>query len=993
MQAAIDVVPPGLVTDLMPIEVYACGNSGTANIDRTSGDRVILRPGLGEKSGLSEHQLAVMTNPRDTVTDNANDPLEVVRGQQTQTLKPFTKSDFVTPIDGRGLLLHAVVLNRGPLHSIASVLERNPAAKSVQDVDGKTPFGAAVAAKIEDPDILKCISTPKEFFQQFELPGLAQDVLIALRAAPDRAAADAILDAAPAVLVTELLPDVVRGSVGAGIERGKSDHVFLRSGLNKVGGLRERELAAVMSLTQEKSKGEDNEAIFIELKRLRDGKLLPGTTDQGAQKFRAQDLATAIEADGTFLHAVVATQCPVYSVAAVALRYPQARKAKDTGGCTPGDLASRMGAENAILDILSPGELFLEQTVPAIVAAVTLAGVSFALIMRGLDEEDLRAAIWLILCSFHATVWIFMLWSLGLGYDVGFGAHVRLAMQHTIPIPRMRSVFLVKVVSVGALIGMSVCAFIARGDWTEAVADIVGLGLHLPALLNVFGVLNIADAMDFEKDVPKFYKRRQRQAVFDMTRFDLTGVMNILTGNGPAWASFLLHFSVAAPLFLLVAPPLALERLGLSWGATGVAAMLFLCGAGFVWRRWPDLRRISPTVNHEAVDKAGERVPAITFLPAGSTRPLLGRLIDIVTFMAIAFMPAMPTMALDFSAVPLWAIWWKDLNVGLRFLVGDFALFDFDSPTINPYHLQITGVVITALVVFPLWMDYLGKTRTSVEQAEFIVLAYETVAMFMTNNLVGGFICTDYTDRTYVVMENVALRVDQILAGGASPGDKVYITDAGEFSSSWSEDSLLYGRVVSNTALPNASATVAASSSDSWSTADHMLAQAYQDDGTIPVQITGRWLDAADFSIQCGSVEQAFISTMCMLALAFYFFQVLNYAVEYGKKSSVVIIDQRYMLVSLMLKIVLAVAAAAIGSCHPNMLIAVELGIVLLALLMLLLIRPTNVRTMDHVSTAGFLTVLFTLSVTGWVAATHDVDEACTVRHTICCKVNGSSGW
>ena len=53
---------------------------------------------------------------------------------------------------------------------------------------------------------------------------------------------------------------------------------------------------------------------------------------------------------------------------------------------------------------------------------------------------------------------------------------------------------------------------------------------------------------------------------------------------------------------------------------------------------------------------------------------------------------------------------------------------------------------------------------------------------------------------------------------------------------------------------------------------------------------------------------------VALVAFAVYLGQVLYFAVIYGKKSSVIVFDQRYMLCSLLLKMALSVATAAIGN-------------------------------------------------------------------------------
>lgn len=107
-----------------------------------------------------------------------------------------------------------------------------------------------------------------------------------------------------------------------------------------------------------------------------------------------------------------------------------------------------------------------------------------------------------------------------------------------------------------------------------------------------------------------------------------------------------------------------------------------------------------------------------------------------------------------------------------------------------------------------------------------------------------------------------------------------------------------------------------------------------------PVQVTGRWLDAAGWepgeAIQCGTKPQQLISIIATAALVIYggdhhacqrnivlhhadydcgvfSGQVMYHSVVYTRKSSVIIIDQRFMLVALLLKIFMAVNMAAIG--------------------------------------------------------------------------------
>ena len=91
------------------------------------------------------------------------------------------------------------------------------------------------------------------------------------------------------------------------------------------------------------------------------------------------------------------------------------------------------------------------------------------------------------------------------------------------------------------------------------------------------------------------------------------------------------------------------------------------------------------------------------------------------------------------------------------------------------FHSPKYLTVLFACVGFPLWMIYLGKRKTSADQAEFYALAFDAATMFITKTVVGGMICTDYTDREYIVMENVDVAVGRIVAAG----DEVYLSSTG----------------------------------------------------------------------------------------------------------------------------------------------------------------------------------------------------------------------
>lgn len=73
------------------------------------------------------------------------------------------------------------------------------------------------------------------------------------------------------------------------------------------------------------------------------------------------------------------------------------------------------------------------------------------------------------------------------------------------------------------------------------------------------------------------------------------------------------------------------------------------------------------------------------------------------------------------------------------------------------------------------------------------------------------------------------------------------------------------------------------------------------------VQLTGRWLDAAGFepgqAIQCGTNEQVTISNVAIIAFALYVGQVFYHSITYARKSSVIIADQKFMLIVHLLKI------------------------------------------------------------------------------------------
>lgn len=70
------------------------------------------------------------------------------------------------------------------------------------------------------------------------------------------------------------------------------------------------------------------------------------------------------------------------------------------------------------------------------------------------------------------------------------------------------------------------------------------------------------------------------------------------------------------------------------------------------------------------------------------------------------------------------------------------------------------------------YLRYLGSYKTSADQAEFYALAFEAATMFITKNIAEGMICTDYTDREYIVMRNITLTEIQSVA----VGDAVYMT-------------------------------------------------------------------------------------------------------------------------------------------------------------------------------------------------------------------------
>jgi hypothetical protein len=245
-------------------------------------------------------------------------------------------------------------------------------------------------------------------------------------------------------------------------------------------------------------------------------------------------------------------------------------------------------------------------------------------------------------------------------------------------------------------------------------------------------------------------------------------------GNAEIWKDLILAASPTAPLYVIIAPPIALSRLGLQWGYAAAAVQMFGGGCVYVATQWcaGELRFITqPTTDDDdgeegeeeegedgdeeepadsgitatAKQKAGERLPAMTTLPIGSATPMLALLLEVLTFMSILFTPSMPTMRMDLSLVrPVFLLWYIYINMNLKFLLGVDLSF-MDVPTVKPFYTQFVLSVLAAVVIFPGYMSFLGRRRTAADQAAFVHLGFEAAAMFLTKQLVGGLICTDYS--------------------------------------------------------------------------------------------------------------------------------------------------------------------------------------------------------------------------------------------------------
>eukprot|EP01043_Picozoa_sp_COSAG02_P017721 COSAG02_NODE_809_length_16922_cov_11.295013_13_plen_1654_part_00 len=550
--------------------------------------------------------------------------------------------------------------------------------------------------------------------------------------------------------------------------------------------------------------------------------------------------------------------------------------------------------------------------------------------------------------------------------------------------------------------------------------------------------------------------------------------------DGKIWLYLICSIAIAAPLCVVVAPPIALWRLGLGQLGVSIGMLAILAlSAVYLWHQSKsgNLRE----TYHGPEDKAAEQeaedgvkadqmaaakdgakmmraavFPPVAEVPTGSGKMIFGITLEVVTLQSIAFMPSMPTLNLDFRGVPEWARWWVDMNTMLKAVLGDFAAIfgsfdlqtwltgligDVDGPSVNLYLVKFAAIVICSCVLFPWHMRRLGVKKTSADQAAFVVIAFEAAAMFTIKNIAGGLICTDYSDRHFVTMQSVIGNPDFeagaavylttegftateptvdaavvalgwvywavvggvfVLGGALFGGSKTWSKGApGKLryrciyivqdlsltslavvpllaiyggiraSSTFSSSDYLYGRTLSRTWHDSAIANATAGCPLSVNASEAALA--LENCTLHPVQVEGAWLDDAGWApsqaIKCSwSTQHVLLIYVALVAFAVYLGQVLYFAVIYGKKSSVIVFDQRYMLCSLLLKMALSVATAAIGTCHPNRLLVIEGVVVGANLVMLLVMSPCNIRMLDHIKVVGLYNVLFTLSVTGWVA-------------------------
>ena len=410
---------------------------------------------------------------------------------------------------------------------------------------------------------------------------------------------------------------------------------------------------------------------------------------------------------------------------------------------------------------------------PALLACIGLS------VWRGSAVDDLGAGCWVALCLPHASFWLWVLVHIVLDREgEGLGTNVRKELSDMND-DRNRSRFFVGLAAGSGLAAWG-GASLASSGW--AAVAIVG-ALNLPTLAILGLIAQAYRSGDITDD-----------------------------GDGEMWLALICSIAIAAPLCVVVAPPIALWRLGLGQLGVSIGMLAILAlSAVYLWHQSKsgNLRE----TYHGPEDKAAEQeaedgvkadqmaaakdgakmmraavFPPVAEVPTGSGKMIFGVTLEVVTFQSIAFMPSMPTLNLDFRGVPEWARWWVDMNTMLKAVLGDFAAIfgsfdlqtwltgligDVDGPSVNLYLVKFAAIVICSCVLFPWHMRRLGVKKTSADQAAFVVIAFEAAAMFTIKNIAGGLICTDYSDRHFVTMQSVIGNPD-FEAGAA-----VYLTTEG----------------------------------------------------------------------------------------------------------------------------------------------------------------------------------------------------------------------